>query len=314
MSNDNLFEHTLKAALAKSFEDEIKLLNCGEDKDTRKELLLVADQLQDLSLRILVMPEEAKELFFGIYCFKMQIDAIGDVFHIDYPMGKLCYYRNLLSTAMGLEDDRRISEDSFLKASKIALNIYMDQEEQEAADLQLTQKDKRMNRVWRRPGRWLVAAVVFLSVGLGVTITSNAEIRRMIVEWYMRVFSTHSDVMTVSEFEVTIETLKEYRPGFIPERYQFVNKMELSSEIGYIYQDEELNQMSIMLQLPGHESSIDTEGLVIEETIWNGERAIFMTDNNNYGTFACSIDGMPVFISGYLSKAEMIAIANGIEK
>ena len=81
-----------------------------------------------------------------------------------------------------------------------------------------------------------------------------------------------------------------------------------------MYQDESLNQMSIILQIPGNESSIDTEGLVIEEITWNGERAIFMTDDNDYGTFACSIDGIPVFIGGYLSKEEMLAIANGIEK
>ena len=313
MSDDILFDKTLGMALSASFEDEIRQLNRSEEADMRQELVLTEDRIRDLSMRILAMPEDAKELFFGHYCFKMETDAIGKVFHLDAPLGRFCYYKNLISTAMGVDSGQQISEDSFQKASKIALDRYVEQAKQDATELQSKQKVKGKNRVWKYAARWVAAAAI-LFVGLGVTITSNAEIRRIIIEWYMRVFPTHSVVQTVTETEITIETLRAYRPGYIPEQYQFVEKMELSYEISYVYQDESLNQMSIILQIPGNESSIDTEGLVIEEITWNGERAIFMTDDNDYGTFACSIDGIPVFIGGYLSKEEMLAIANGIEK
>lgn len=314
MNSDTQFEKALKAAAEASFKNEIMYLNQGEEEDRREEVTLTESRIQDLSLRISSLPVEAKELFFGIYCFKMQAEEAGDVYGIDSPWGRFRYYKNLLSTGMEPGDGRRISEDSFQKASEIALKEYVYQAEQEAFALQTEQKSKRVRHVWKYPAKWAAAAVVFLSVGLGVTITSNAEIRRMIVEWYMRVFPTHSEIQTEGEPEITLETLKEYHPGFIPERYQLDGKIEMSFEICYVYQDKDRNQMSITLQLPGHEISIDTEGLVIEETIWNGEKAIIMTDNDNYGTFACSKDGIPVFIGGYLSKEEMIEIANGIKK
>ena len=215
---------------------------------------------------------------------------------------------------MGIDEDHRICEASFEEASRRALNQYIAQEERAAADKNQSKMPVKLRRTVSYSLRWAIAACAVISVGLSITITSNAEIRKRIVEWYMRHFPTHSVVQTNPEDEITIETIKMLSPGYIPERYHFVKRIELAFEINYQYQDNALNNLDITFQLPGMESLVDTEGLVIEEIVWDEQKAVFMTDEDGYGTFAFSVNGVPVYVSGYLTKEEMLAIANGIER
>ena len=312
MSKDSLFEIALQDAVKSGFDEEILRLHRCE-VDLRMEEELSKAQVNSLSRRILSMPEEAKNLLFGTYCFKMHPETIGDFFQITLPVGKIRRYKELLAVAIGIADDHRICETSFEKACILALDQYVAQEEYAAMSMASTRRSTRLERTVSRSIRWAIAACAFISVGLGVTLTSNAEIRRRIVEWYMRHFSTYSAVQTNSDEEITIEMIRRLTPGFIPERYHFVEKTELAFETNYVFQDDSLNNLDITFQLPGIESFIDTEGLVVEEILWNEQKAVFMTDGDGYGTLAFSLDGVPVYVSGYLTKEEMLAIANGIE-
>ena len=312
MDKESMFGIAIQDSVSAEFRDEICRLN-DDGTDLREEEELSEEQIESLCQRILSMPEEAKKLMFGSYCFRMQPDTIEKVFQIDFPLGKLRYYKNMLAVVMDIHEGHRICEDSFKKASLLALDQYVKQEEYDASVTKQTNTAIINKRKWSHLAKWAVAACAMIVVGISASITSNAEIRKRIIEWYTKHFSTHSVIQTSEEKEITLETIKRFRLGYIPERYHLVAITELSFEINYLYQDDAQNNLDIMFQLPGTESLVDSEDLIIEEIEWNGQQGVFMTDETGYGSFAFSVNGVPIYVSGNLSREEFLAIANGIE-
>ncbi|MBQ6734365.1 MAG: hypothetical protein IJR00_05590 [Lachnospiraceae bacterium] len=267
-----------------------------------------------LCQQILALSDTGKELFYGRYCYQMSNDAMQTVFGTSFPAGRLQYYKSLLSSAHNLKEGERISERSYQKASEMALDQDMERTEKEANRQKMLVFPAGTKKIIRVLAKGIVAAMVILTVGFTTAITVNAEFRERVINWFIETFTEYSKVQTSSDQDITIEDLRSYYPAHIPERYTHTETVILDIEIAYYYEDPEGNTLYIRFSIPGTEVGINTENMEIKALEFRGEEAFMAFDDENRGTFAFVVDGIPIFIGGQMSEEEAMAIANGIEK
>ena len=173
---------------------------------------------------------------------------------------------------------------------------------------------KRTERLLRKLRRLLVSVLLILPAVFLFAMTTNAEFRERVINWYLTTFRQNSVVQTETDDSITMERVREYRPSYVPERFRLAETLETDCWIVFGYRDEEGRMLDVTLQLPGVISSIDTSGLEMKTLMFRGERAYLVTDGTGFGTLLYSLDGMTVIIDGHTSPEEMLRIAEGIGK
>ena len=272
------------------------------------------DGIRILCQQILALSDTGKELFFGRYCYRMSDDAMQTIFGTTFPAGRLQYYKSILSSAHNMNEGERISERSYQRASEMALDQEVERIEKEANTQRILTFPNEPKRIIRVLMKGVAAALIILSLGFMTAMTVNAEFRERVVNWFIETFSEYSKVQTSSGQDITTEDLRSYEPTYIPERYAHMDTVESDNEITYLYEDDEGSILYISFVLPGVEVGINTENIEIQEMEFRGEEAYMAFDDENRGTFAFVLDGIPVFIGGQMSEEDAMAIANGIEK
>ena len=284
-----------------------------EPREELSETDLPDDAIHVLCEQILSLSDKGKELFYGRYCFMLSDDAMQTMFGTAFPAGRLRYYKEMFSAAHNLPRDETISERSFQKASELALDRDMKRTKKEANAQRTTEAGHEWKRITYRFLKGVVAAIIILAIGFTTAMTVNAEFRKRVVNWFVHRFNTHSTFYNMVDIETSIEELVRYQPEYIPERYEIAERTETSEGLIYRYTEQNSSTLYVIINMPDKDIALDTEGMEILTTTFEGEEAYYYSSANK-SVFVFSKDGYAMYISGNITLEECEQIAKKIKK
>lgn len=114
----------LHEAANSSFEKDIEVRSAA-DNDTCSCVDLPKAKIRELSEKILYLPHQGIVLLFSRYCFRLSPQKTEEFFQMKNTKGRFRFYRELLSSSMGLSSEQMISDASLNRACKIAMKDYL---------------------------------------------------------------------------------------------------------------------------------------------------------------------------------------------
>lgn len=121
---DMSWQALLQEAAATSFEKTADTLAAAEN-DNCACIDLHQQQIHELSKKILLLPHQGRVLLLSRYCFRLSPEETEMFFHLENAKGHFRFYKELLSSSMGVEAGCMISDDTFVKACHIALSLVI---------------------------------------------------------------------------------------------------------------------------------------------------------------------------------------------
>ena len=314
-------EKLLESAAAYRHNEHMK---SDRKTDPGQTALCLNDSMErELVRQIGLLPEDAKQAFFGKYCFRIKDEDMDDALGRKGLRGLTSYYEPVLCGLLGLEEGMRIDEASMKKCCDAALSIYTDQIIADAgrADKAPPAENKQTTAgrgKWKRVFGAAAAAAAVLLACFSFTLTVNADFRAKVLKWFIEDRTEYSVFRTEPEegevADVTIKDLWRYEPTYIPERFTFAFKDSISDLVSYGYLDPDDYYLHILMQLPGNDIMIDTEDMEMEELTWNGQEAYLYSSETKGISFSFTLDGFPVYIGGKIDREECFEIAKGIRR
>ena len=155
---DMNWQTMLHEAANASFEKDIEVRSAA-DNDAYSCVDLPKAKIRELSEKILHLPHQGIVLLFSRYCFRLSPQETEKFFQMKNAKGRFRFYRELLSTSMGLSSEQVISDASLNRACKIAMKDYLRTELKEDAAVSSTGKS-RTHIVFRRFGKAVAVAAI----------------------------------------------------------------------------------------------------------------------------------------------------------
>lgn len=313
--NENKKSSRLQECINEYFDSLFSDLNTKsfEDLESNKSVNLSSEEQERICEKLLLLPDDARYLMFGEYCFNMAFDDIGDMFDITEPKGLSIWYKRMLSNMAGLDSDKEISDESLRLVSRNALEKYIEKIEAEANKGKIIKVSSRTRHYMQAFAKVIAAAVVIFAIGFTTTFTVNAEFREQVVNWFVETFQEFSIFNTSTDNETSLEELKLYEPGYMPDGYSYVDRMEMEDGVNFIYANEEGSIANILITMPSDNWMVNTEEMEFEKLDHNGTEAFFYNGEEG-ANFIFSKEGYPMYIMGITKIEECIQIADGIKK
>lgn len=296
------------------------------EKDSIIFVELSAEQVSDLSNKILALPNDNITMLLLRYSFGFNDSDISTFIRHDRIKGKIRYIERLLSTCMGLSETEGISRDGIRSACKIVLEKYTEDEGAEISPRYSYQFLKRMQSLKLVRGPSLifpnvlqkVAAVsIILGLAFGITLGVNAEFREKTYHWIIETFTKFSDfILNLDEKseEYSFEELVLYKPTFLPDGYKIDSTLDLNPSVYYNCINDNGDTLIIIGHLPEKAIiSLNTENAEIEEVIFGDEDA-FYWEKDGISYFVFGVDGYHFNIFGQINRDVIIQIAENIKK
>lgn len=148
---DMSWQALLQEAAATSFEKTADTLAAAEN-DNCACIDLHQQQIHELSKKILLLPHQGRVLLLSRYCFRLSPEETEMFFHLENAKGHFRFYKELLSSSMGVEAGCMISDDTFVKACHIALKGYLHNELEADADDEAAGNNRThiaIRKVWK---------------------------------------------------------------------------------------------------------------------------------------------------------------------
>lgn len=240
-----------------SFEKDIEAL-AAVDHNACSCVDLPCAKIRELSEKILLLPHEGIVLLFSRYCFRLSPEEAEMFFQLKNAKGCFRFYRNLLSSSMGLRTDEMISDASFNEACKIALKEYLNTELKENEGSHKTGKS-RAKIVLRQMGRAVAVAAVTLTLLFSTCMVTNAKFRERVITWIVEAFEKYSSFELEGDGDSAQPDLQSYKPTYLPDRAELRNTIELPEFISYEYEIGNSDYFDIQLSLPDVQTYVDTE-------------------------------------------------------
>ena len=114
---DMNWQTMLHEAANASFEKDIEVRSAA-DNDAYSCVDLPKAKIRELSEKILHLPHQGIVLLFSRYCFRLSPQETEKFFQMKNAKGRFRFYRELLSTSMGLSSEQVISDASLNRACK----------------------------------------------------------------------------------------------------------------------------------------------------------------------------------------------------
>lgn len=159
---DMNWQTMLHEAANASFEKDIEVRSAA-DNDAYSCVDLPKAKIRELSEKILHLPHQGIVLLFSRYCFRLSPQETEKFFQMKNAKGRFRFYRELLSTSMGLSSEQVISDASLNRACKIAMKDYLRTELKEDAAVSSTGKS-RTHIVFRRFGKAVAVAAITIAL------------------------------------------------------------------------------------------------------------------------------------------------------
>lgn len=109
---DMSWQALLQEAAATSFEKTADTLAAAEN-DNCACIDLHQQQIHELSKKILLLPHQGRVLLLSRYCFRLSPEETEMFFHLENAKGHFRFYKELLSSSMGVEAGCMISDDIY---------------------------------------------------------------------------------------------------------------------------------------------------------------------------------------------------------
>lgn len=308
---DMNWQAMLHEAAKTSFENDIEVL-AAADNDAYSCVDLSQEKIRKLSEQILLLPHQGTVLLFSRYCFCLSPEETEMFFRLKNAKGCFRFYRNLLSSSMGLSADQIISETSFSQACKIALKEYLHTELKEDAGVYRAEKN-RTHIAFRRIGRAVAVAVVTLTLLFSTYMVVNAQFREKVIAWVVETFEKYSIFELKSNGDNTQPDLQSYKPTYLPNKAELLNTIELPEFVNYKYEITNSDYFNIQISQSDIRIYVDAENADIKPLDKDGITGYFFKKHDlNYVCF----ERNGCFFSAYgsLDVDELIKIAIGITK
>lgn len=284
-------------------------------------------QIDQLALKIALLPSGYRNILFFQYCFNSTPAETDKILEIENAIDKLPYVQKMLSGIMGLQDSW-IDDDSMGKACQMVLiETTKDYENAEvlhkpnySKDFRRRLKDIKIKQnlnnipmlIAKRVAVFILVSILSLSAALVV----NIDAQEKMFAWIIKVYPKFS-IFTQQNIDGdnTLVKLTSLKINYIPKGFELVDIHEGRKMLIYNYLSEKNQELTIkFFDLSGEgKSYYDTEGVEIEEIMFKGSGAYtWETDALTY--FIWHQDGIECHISGNLNKEVIIRIAENVSK
>ncbi len=308
---DMNWQAMLHEAANASFEKDIEV-RAADDNEAYSCVDLPKAKIRELSEKILHLPHQGIALLFSRYCFRLSPQETEKFFHIKNAKGRFRFYRELLSSSMGLSSEQVISDASLNHACKIAMKDYLRMELKEDSAANSVGKS-RTHIVFRRFGKAVAVAAITITLLFSTAMVANAQFREKVIAWVVETFEKYSIFELQSDGENAQPDLQSYKPAYLPDGAELQNTVELPEFIIYKYKIGNSDYFNIQLSQSDSRTYVDTESADIETLDMNGVTGYFFKkDGLNYVCF--ERDGAFFSVYGSLDVDELIKIAAGITK
>lgn len=140
---DMTWQALLQEAAATSFDNTADTLAAAENDGYICDDLSLS-QVNELSEKILLLPQYGGTLLLSRYCFRLSPEETENLFGLENAKGRFRFYRQLLSSSMGLDEGCIIADDPLEKACQIAMENYLHTEFEESG-----QPHKVRKKFWK---------------------------------------------------------------------------------------------------------------------------------------------------------------------
>ena len=283
---DMSWQALLQEAAATSFEKTADTLAAAEN-DNCACIDLHQQQIHELSKKILLLPHQGRVLLLSRYCFRLSPEETEMFFHLENAKGRFRFYKELLSSSMGVEAGCMISDDTFVKACHIALKCYLHNELEADADDEAA-GNNRTHIAFRKVWKTVAVAAITLTLLFSTCMVANAQFRERVISWVIETFEKYSI------FELHGDELE---PGIVL----------------YEYAINEAESFEIMITQSDNRVYFDTENTKIEPFDKGGVTGyFFQKDGMSYICF--ERDGCFFSVYGSIDTDELVKIAASITK
>ena len=222
---DMNWQAMLHEAANASFEKDIEI-RAAADNDAYSCVDLPKVKIRELSEKILRLPHQGIALLFSRYCFRLSPQETEKLFQIKNAKGRFRFYRELLSSSMGLNSEQVISDASLNHACKIAMKDYLRTELKEDSAASSAGKS-RTHIVFRRFGKAVAVAAITITLLFSTAMVANAQFREKVIAWVVETFEKYSIFELQSDGENTQPDLRSYKPTYLPDGAELQNTVEL---------------------------------------------------------------------------------------
>ena len=210
---DMSWQALLQEAAATSFEKTADTLAAAEN-DNCACIDLHQQQIHELSKKILLLPHQGRVLLLSRYCFRLSPEETEMFFHLENAKGRFRFYKELLSSSMGVEAGCMIPDDTFVKACHIALKGYLHNELEEDADDEAA-GNNRTHIAFRKVWKTVAVAAITLTLLFSTCMVANAQFRERVISWVIETFEKYSIFELHGDELDEPQDLTEYQAGYL---------------------------------------------------------------------------------------------------
>ncbi len=168
-------------------------------------------------------------------------------------------------------------------------------------------------------GKRVAVAVLIVFIGLTTTVFGVEALRESFVDFIVETYEKFSSVRfedktlyLAEELSDSTETVPQNPPTYLPEGYNFKCSFEDYFEYRFIYQNSKGETLTVeQFIAKGTNKGINTENATIEKIYINDVEALYY-ENKSYRHILFKYNKCGYFITGVVSKEEMIEIAKSI--
>ena len=169
---------------------------------------------------------------------------------------------------------------------------------------------RMINTVGKRAA--CIALAIFIASA--TTVMSVEALRNAVFNFFISIFSTHSDITAVDDdrHPDTIEDIYEITYDISDYNIDFESNTDRRRIISYMKNDNEI--LFEQFVNDAFNMRANTEGTVISHIIINGYDIMYYYDNHNHHTFVWDNGQYTLFLSTNLNKKEAMDIVSSIKK
>ena len=262
---------------------------------------LSLSQIDELGKKILLLPQHGVTLLLSRYCFRLSPEETEELFGLENAKGRFRFYRQLLSSSMGLKEGCIIADDPLEKACQIAMKNYLHTEFEESG---------RPHKVRKKFWKTVAVAAITAALLFSTCMAASAQFRERIVSWVVETFEEYS-VFELHGGER--QDLTAYHATYLPDGAVLDDTIEQSELIVYEYTVVEEANLHILVSQSDTRVMLDTEDAEVTPFDKDGMTGYFITkDDVSYICF--ERDGCFFAVLGSIDTNELWKIAAGIEK
>lgn len=274
----------------------------NEWEESVNEINLNSSGISKLAKLIEGLPQKGQEIMLGVYAFDLTPENIEVLYGISEVDLRRKFFEKMLARDMGLNNGERISKTAISKACHKVM-------------IGLEKKDSSDNKVSNVISIFIRTAAAILIIGIlsfGTAMGVNAEFRESVSKWFIETFSEYSIFRLENDNAVNTD-LSDYTISYVPDRFSYTRVEKYDDIISFTYEDIEGNYLSIDIERPGENDYVDTENTSMELLDFNGAEARYYY-KEDYSLLVTSIDGYALYVTGPVSKEEILKIAYGIQR